>query len=162
MSSNKNLSSTSSPAPPAQGSRMPDMEIPRDQDVVKRASAPMATLSTKVDPYPHYIMSAACAGAGLYSYNTMRNPRVAGFAGLFSLSYLFAGRLLVSGNEQLGYDIGTLTSAGLLATAIPAARATGDAYSVAMSALGGVSILANLLKSYQQRTGLPKEMHDTR
>ncbi len=46
-------------------------------------------------------------------------------------------RLLVTGHPQLGYDIGTITSLGLLATAYPAARATGDAYSVAMTALGG-------------------------
>ncbi|KAG2488772.1 hypothetical protein HYH03_012769 [Edaphochlamys debaryana] len=142
--------------------RPSETEIPRDQDAVKRAASPVATLSSHVDPWPHYIMSGACAGAGLYSYNTMRNPRVAGFAGLFSLSYLFAGRLVITGYPQLGYDIGTLTSAGLLATAIPAARATGDAYSVAMSALGGISAAANLIKSYQQRTGLPKEMHETR
>ena len=50
---------------------------------------------------------------------------------------LCSRRLLANGNHQLGYDIGTIASAGLLATAVPAARATGDAYSVAMSALGG-------------------------
>lgn len=59
MSSSK----TSQPAPPAQNSRVPapsDMEIPRDQDVVKQVASPMATLSSHVDPYPHYIMSGAC------------------------------------------------------------------------------------------------------
>ncbi|PNH03335.1 hypothetical protein TSOC_010614 [Tetrabaena socialis] len=76
------------------------------------------------------------------------------------VQYTSTGRLLVTGHPQLGYDIGTITSVGLLATAVPAARATGDAYSVAMSALGGISGLANFLKSYQQRTGLPKEMHE--
>ncbi|PNW79185.1 hypothetical protein CHLRE_09g405300v5 [Chlamydomonas reinhardtii] len=107
-------------------------------------------------------MSGACGGAAFYAYNTMRNPRVAAMAGGFGLAYLFAGRLLVTGHPQLGYDIGTLTSVGVLATALPAARATGDAYSVAMSALGGISALANLLKSYQQRTGLPHEMVEKR
>ena len=53
------------------------------------------------------------------------------------LTLLPRSRLLVTGHPQLGYDIGTLTSVGVLATALPAARATGDAYSVAMSALGG-------------------------
>ncbi len=53
-------SKTSQPAPPAQSSKMPDMEIPRDQDVVKRVSSPMATVSSHLDPYPHYIMSGAC------------------------------------------------------------------------------------------------------
>ncbi|PNW79186.1 hypothetical protein CHLRE_09g405300v5 [Chlamydomonas reinhardtii] len=154
---------SSQPAPPAQSSRAPaDMEIPRDQDVLKQVASPMATASSHLDPYPHYIMSGACGGAAFYAYNTMRNPRVAAMAGGFGLAYLFAGRLLVTGHPQLGYDIGTLTSVGVLATALPAARATGDAYSVAMSALGGISALANLLKSYQQRTGLPHEMVEKR
>ncbi|GIL95791.1 hypothetical protein Vretimale_1723, partial [Volvox reticuliferus] len=101
---------TSQPAQPAQSSKMPtEMEIPRDQDALKRASSPIATLSSHVDPYPHYIMSGACAGGGLYAYNTMKNPRVAALAGGFSLAYLFAGRLLVTGHPQLGYDIGTIT-----------------------------------------------------
>lgn len=59
MSSSK----TSQPAPPAPSSRVPapsEMEIPRDQDVVKQVASPMATLSSHVDPYPHYIMSGAC------------------------------------------------------------------------------------------------------
>ncbi|GLC44276.1 hypothetical protein PLESTB_000760100 [Pleodorina starrii] len=154
MSSSK----TSQSPPPSQGRT--EMEIPRDQSAIKQAASPVATLSSHVDPYPHYIMSGACAGGGLYAYNTMRNPRVAALAGGFSLAYLFAGRLLATGHPQLGYDIGTITSIGLLATAVPAARATGDAYSVAMSALGGISGVANVIKSYQQRTGLPHEMHE--
>ncbi|KXZ49720.1 hypothetical protein GPECTOR_20g577 [Gonium pectorale] len=153
------MSSNKQPSPPAQSSKVPtEMEIPRDQNALQRTSSPMATLSSHLDPYPHYIMSGACAGGGIYAYNMLRNPRIAATAGAFSLAYLFAGRLLVTGHPQLGYDIGTITSIGLLATAVPAARATGDAYSVAMSALGGVSAAANLLKSYQQRTGMPHEM----
>ena len=42
---------------------MPDpvkAEIPRDQSLTQRVSSPMATISSVSDPYPHYIMSAAC------------------------------------------------------------------------------------------------------
>lgn len=137
------------------------VEIPKDQPRTAQAAAPVATLSSKVDPWPHYLMSGACAGAGAYSYNR-GNPRMAAFAGAFSLAYLFAGRLVVQGHEQLGYDVGTITSIGVLATALPAARASGDTYSVAMSALGGVSGVANFIKSYQMRTGKPHEMEHKR
>lgn len=36
------------------------MEVPRDQNVAQQAAAPVATLSSSVDPWPHYIMSGAC------------------------------------------------------------------------------------------------------
>lgn len=35
--------------------------------------------------------------------------------------------------------------------------ATGEAYSVAMTAMGGLSTVANFIKSYQHRAGKPHE-----
>ena len=46
-------------------------------------------------------------------------------------------RMLVTGNPTLGYDVGTITSAGLLAVAYPRAQATSEAASVIMATLGG-------------------------
>lgn len=36
------------------------VEIPKDQSATQMAAAPVATLSSAVDPWPHYTMSAAC------------------------------------------------------------------------------------------------------
>lgn len=64
-------------------------------------------------------------------------PMTVCLAALLYCCRLYRRRMLANGNHQLGYDLGTITSVGLLATAVPAARATGDSYSVAMTALGG-------------------------
>ena len=53
-------------APPAQNSKFPDpakAEIPRDQNTLQQAASPVATLSSHMDPFPHYIASAACGCA---------------------------------------------------------------------------------------------------
>lgn len=36
------------------------VEIPGNQSLTEKVSSPMATLSSNVDPWPHYIMSGAC------------------------------------------------------------------------------------------------------
>lgn len=149
------MSSGSAPKPQTK------TEIPKDQPAPAQAAAPIATLSSNVDPWPDYIMTAACAGGSLYSYRG-GNPRIAAAAAGFSLLYFTAGRALVGGKDQFGYDLGSLTSVGLLASAIPAARATHDAYSVTMAALGGASTVANGIKSYQVRTGGVHEMETKR
>lgn len=74
------------------------------------------------------------------------------------LSYLWAGRILVTGNPRVGYDLGTVTSLALAATAGPRAWATGEMASTVMASLGGVSAVTNLIKSYQMRTGRPHEI----
>mmetsp|Transcript_21233 Transcript_21233/g.37962 ORF Transcript_21233/g.37962 Transcript_21233/m.37962 type:complete len:150 (-) Transcript_21233:162-611(-) len=146
-------SSSSSP-------RNTSYEVPKDQSLTAQTASPVATLSSHVDPLPHYMMSAACAGASAYSYATKMAPRISAMAGGFSLMYLFAGRLLSQGHARLGYDIGTITSLALLGTAYPAAKTSKDTYAVTMTALGGISSFSNFIKSYQMRTGKPKEMHE--
>lgn len=135
------------------------MVVPQDQPASAQAAAPLASLSSEVDPAPHYIMSAACAGGAGWAYSRLNNPRAAAVAGGFSLLYLFAGRLLAQGHDRLGYDVGTVASLGLVATSGPAAWATGEAYATAMTTLGGMSSVANFVKSYQMRTGKPHEAH---
>lgn len=36
------------------------VEVPKDQSVTAQVASPVASLSSKVDPWPHYIMSGAC------------------------------------------------------------------------------------------------------
>jgi hypothetical protein len=46
---------------PAEGpSSNTKMRPPADANVVEKVASPLATLSSHVDPWPHYIMSAAC------------------------------------------------------------------------------------------------------
>ena len=45
-----------------------------------------------------------------------------------------------------------------MAWAGPAAKRSGDALMAGMAALGGVSSAGNLVKSYEMRTGKPREL----
>ncbi len=47
--------------------------------------------------------------------------------------------MLVGGHDKLGYDIGTVTSLGLLATTLPRAWATGEPYVSTLATVGGES-----------------------
>jgi uncharacterized membrane protein (UPF0136 family) len=138
-----------------------DARFPDTDSKAEKAAAPIATLSSHVDPWPHYIMSLACGGGSAFAYSRLNNPRASAVAGGFALAYLFAGRQLSMGNTQFGYDMGTATSVALTAAVAPRAYQTGEAYSVAMASLGAISSVANLIKSYQFRTDKPEEMHHT-
>ena len=61
-------------------------------------------------------------------------------------------------NKQttLGYDIASLASLTLIGLTGPVAWRTGESYSTVLATLGGISSLGNVLKSYQCRTGKPK------
>jgi hypothetical protein len=67
-------------------------------------------------------------------------------------------RLLVTGDPKTGYDLGSIASLGLTAWAGPAAKRSGDALMAGMAALGAVSSAGNLVKSYEMRTGRPREL----
>jgi hypothetical protein len=45
--------------------------------------------------------------------------------------------MLVTGNPTTGYDVGTITSAALLAMTYPRAQATGEMAATVMATLGG-------------------------
>lgn len=107
-------------------------------------------------PPPPPQKKAAGAGGSLYSYASVGNPRNAAIKAGFAAAYLMAGRLLATGDPKTGYDIGSVTSLALTAWAYPRARA--DALAAGMAALGGVSSAGNLIKSYEMRTGKPREL----
>jgi hypothetical protein len=67
-------------------------------------------------------------------------------------------RLLVTGDPKTGYDLGSIASLALTAWAGPAAKRSGDALMAGMAALGAVSSAGNLVKSYEMRTGKPREL----
>eukprot|EP00877_Chromochloris_zofingiensis_P009254 jgi/Chrzof1/4582/Cz14g19040.t1 len=136
----------------------PKMRQPEENkdSLTEQAAAPLATVSSHSDPWPHYLMSAATGGAAVASY--MRNdPRSAMIKAGIAAAYIAAGRMLVTGNPTLGYDLGTITSITLTAVSWPKAKA-GDALATGIAALGGISTMTNGIKSYQMRTGKPKEM----
>jgi hypothetical protein len=61
------------------------------------------------------------------------------------------------GSPRAGYDLGSATSLGLLAWAAGAGAGT-PTTSAVLAATGGLSAAANLIKSYQHRTGRPHEL----
>ncbi|WIA33908.1 hypothetical protein OEZ86_007007 [Tetradesmus obliquus] len=137
----------------------PKLTMPQGNDnVLEKVAAPIATVASHSDPWPHYLMSGACGASAAYAYGSLNNPRMAAIKAGLGLAYLWAGRQLVTGNPQLGYDVGSITSLALVGVAGPRARATSEMSSVAMAALGGISSVSNVIKSYQMRTGKPKEM----
>ncbi|KAI9142369.1 hypothetical protein BKA69DRAFT_1124049 [Paraphysoderma sedebokerense] len=129
-----------------------------NESITTRTAAPLATLSSHSDPMPHFFMAGACGVGSAYAYNKLANPRTAGIAALCSLGYLYAGQQISKGEYRMGYDVGTITSIALTAATGPRAYHSGESYHVALSALGGISSLGNLLKSYQMRTGKPREL----
>ncbi|KAL7747908.1 hypothetical protein RI367_006655 [Sorochytrium milnesiophthora] len=130
---------------------------PNDTATTKAAGA-LATLSSGMDPYPHYFMGGASALGSYYAYSSMKNSRGALIAGLCSLAYMYAGYQIGMGQQKLGYDVGTMSSLALTAATGRRAYETGEQWSTVMASLGGVSSIGNLTKSYQMRTGKPKEL----
>lgn len=58
---NKKEAMSSTRNSPAEGGAADaKMRPPADAGVVEKVASPLATLSSHVDPWPHYIMSAAC------------------------------------------------------------------------------------------------------
>jgi hypothetical protein len=55
----KKMSSTRT-SPPEGGAADTKMRPPADAGAIEKVASPLATLSSHVDPWPHYIMSAAC------------------------------------------------------------------------------------------------------
>lgn len=74
----------------------------------------------------------------------------------FGAAYLVSGRLLATGDPKTGYDLGSITSLGLTAWAWP--RAASSALMAGFAGLGAISSAGNLVKSYEMRTGKPREL----
>eukprot|EP00879_Flechtneria_rotunda_P015964 GHRR01016696.1.p1 GENE.GHRR01016696.1~~GHRR01016696.1.p1 ORF type:complete len:156 (-),score=48.87 GHRR01016696.1:250-717(-) len=137
----------------------PKLKVPEGNDnILEKAAAPIATIASHADPWPHYLMTGACGLSAFHSWANLNNPRMAALKAALGVTYLYAGRQLVTGNPTLGYDLGTVASLALVGIAGPRAQATNEASAVAMTALGGISGIANPIKSYETRTGKPKEL----
>jgi len=54
------MSTRNTPGGEAPSSANTKMAPPKDAGVVEAVASPLATLSSHLDPWPHYIMSAAC------------------------------------------------------------------------------------------------------
>ena len=143
------------------------------EDTIERAASSITSISSAVDPMPHFTMSAACGIASILAYTRLANPTAATIAAGIAIGYAYAGSLLLStspapgmprmsemkkyGTVKLGYDIGAVASIALLAAVGPRAWNTGEVYSTALASLAGFSTIGNVLKSYQVRTGKPRE-----
>ncbi|KXS16548.1 hypothetical protein M427DRAFT_69103 [Gonapodya prolifera JEL478] len=133
---------------------------PENKTTTEQAAGALAKVSTETDPWPHFGLAGAC-GAGAWYANTVRANRNASavMAGL-GLAYSYAGYLLSSGRRRdvkVGYDVATVASLVLTAYTLPNALSTRAADSIVFGTLGGISSLGNLNKSYQIRTGVPRD-----
>ncbi|CAG8453678.1 13715_t:CDS:2 [Cetraspora pellucida] len=139
-------------------SSTPSVNTPPNSSTTEKAAAPLATLSTLFDPYPHYFMSAATLLGSGYAYQYLKQPRTAAIAAVIGAAYGAAGYFIQKNDFSMGYNIATLASIGLVVVSGPTAWATKDAYHVALGSLGAVSLAGNALKIYQVRTGLPRNL----
>lgn len=146
--------------PPQEPPRtMPEkVEIRKDQSLAAQAASPVATMSSHLDPSTHYLASAACTATGAYTYLKLPPASRATAAAQvgFGLLYLLAGRWLDSGHTRAGYDLGAVTSVSMLAWTVPN-MATHPTNAV-LATVAGMSTVANVIKSWQLRTGRPIEM----
>jgi uncharacterized membrane protein (UPF0136 family) len=133
-------------------------QLPENANTAEKAAAPLARLSSEADPFPHYFMGVACGVGSYYAHNTLKNRNLSLISGGIGLAYLYSGYLINKGETHLGYHIAAGASVALLAATGPRAYKTGDAYSVSLASLGGLSTLGNFVKAYQQNTGKPREM----
>jgi hypothetical protein len=74
---------------------------------------------SNVDPAPHFIMAAACAGAGAFAYMRLNNPMAAAIAAGIAAGYYASGYLLNKGDTRMGYDLASVTSIALMAAVGP-------------------------------------------
>ncbi|RIB16834.1 hypothetical protein C2G38_2188925 [Gigaspora rosea] len=139
-------------------SSTPSVHLPPNSSDAEKVGAPLATLSSHFDPYPHYFMSFATLIGSGYAYQCLRQPRTAVIATAIGVAYGAAGYLIHKNDFSTGYNVATLASLGLIVTSGPAAWAAKDAYHVALGSLGAISLASNALKVYQVRTGLPRNI----
>ncbi|KAJ3330473.1 hypothetical protein HDU93_000367 [Gonapodya sp. JEL0774] len=133
---------------------------PENRTATEQAAGTLAKVSSEADPWPHFGLAGAC-GAGAWYANTLRSNRNAAYVmGGLGLAYTYAGYLLSSGRNRdvrFGYDVAAFTSGILTAYTAPRAFSARAPDAIVLAALGGVSSLGNLNKSYQMRTGKPKD-----
>ncbi|OZJ03367.1 hypothetical protein BZG36_02989 [Bifiguratus adelaidae] len=107
-----------------------------------------ASVSDKLDPYPHFFIAGACGVGSYIAYNRLRDQNLALVAGGIGLAYLYSGYLIGNGEEKLGYRIATGASLALAATAGPKAYDTSEPFHVALASLSAAWLVANSIKAY--------------
>lgn len=121
----------------------------------KEAAGALATVSTAVDPMPHFVLAGASLGSGAY-YLYRKPPMTTLGWGLAAagLAYGYAGYLLGSTDRQqqrLGYDISTVASIGLVAVTGPTVYNKGlfaDILQSGLATVGAVSTVGNANKAW--------------
>jgi len=66
--------------------------------------------------------------------------------------------MIGQGRPKMGYDVGSITSIGLLAATGRRAFEMHQAWDVSLGSLAAVSALGNLTKAYQARTDRPHNL----
>jgi hypothetical protein len=67
-----------------------EVKTPQTSNTEATAAA-ITTLSSEIDPAPHYIVGSACFGAAGYSYFFLRNPTASLIAAGIGGAYWYAG-----------------------------------------------------------------------
>lgn len=96
--------------PPVLSQLPPEMVVQPDDNkssTAKEAAGALTTVSSAVDPMPHYGLAGLSLG-GAYYYSQVKTPKMTGTAGLLGLAaagYGYAGYLLSTTDreKQVGY-----------------------------------------------------------
>ncbi|KAK9761595.1 hypothetical protein K7432_013397 [Basidiobolus ranarum] len=120
---------------------------------VERVGAPVAAYFSNTDPLRQWLMAGLCVGASGYAFSYLRNSNTGWFAAGVGALYAYGGHLIGHGDYQLGYDVSSAASLGVIALSTRKAFAHSEGYSVILTALGGVTGVTNITKAYQLRYG---------
>ncbi|KAI8996111.1 hypothetical protein BC832DRAFT_567524 [Gaertneriomyces semiglobifer] len=120
------------------------------------AAAVVTTVASSLDPTPHILLATMCAGGALYAQNVVKNPSAALVYAGIGAAFGYSGYLLRGDNPRSGYDVASVASLGLTAYTLPRAARTRHIFPTSMALLGGLSTVGNTMRSYQMRTGKPR------
>ncbi|ORX80597.1 hypothetical protein K493DRAFT_97361 [Basidiobolus meristosporus CBS 931.73] len=120
---------------------------------VERVGAPIASYFSNTDPLRQWLMAGLCVGASGYAFSYLRNTNAGWFAAGVGALYAYGGHLIGHGEYQLGYDVSSAASIGVIALSTRKAFSHSEGYSVILAALGGVTGVTNITKAYQLRYG---------
>jgi hypothetical protein len=68
------------------------LRMPKENDnIAQAAAAPIATVASHADPWPHYLLTGACGASAVHACTRLNNPRMAAIKGTIGLAFLFAG-----------------------------------------------------------------------
>ncbi|KAI9034210.1 hypothetical protein DFJ74DRAFT_700607 [Hyaloraphidium curvatum] len=135
--------------------------------VTKEAAGGLATVSTALDPMPHYGLAAASlAGSAYYMMKKPPQPGMLPFAlAVAGLGYGYGGYCLSKtdrSTQRFGYDVSVASSALLAGATLPTVFSAGlfaDLFQTAFATVGTISLVGNTNKAYQMRTGQPKDLN---